>query len=79
MTGDEVRLQDLFGNDLRGKDNQDGLIVGGLTDDDGPERFMNSREARMWARQQPQYQQTAEYGTQMGNIVRSILETFGAI
>lgn len=79
MTGDEVRLQDLFGNDLRGKDDQDGLIVGGLTDDDGPERFMNSREARMWARQQPQYQQTAAYGMQMGNIVRSILETFGAI
>tara|TARA_Y100001949_G_scaffold6327_1_gene4634 strand:+ start:5337 stop:6479 length:1143 start_codon:yes stop_codon:yes gene_type:complete len=79
MTGDEVRLQDLFGNDLQGLDGQDGLIVGGQTDDDGPERFMNSREARMWARQQPQYQQTAEYGTQMGNIVRSILETFGAI
>ena len=64
----EVRLNDIFGRHL------EDLTI----DDDGSERFMNSREARRWARQQPQFLQTEEYGTGMQGMVSAMLNLFGA-
>ena len=67
----EVKLDQVFGEDL------DTLTI---ADDNAPhgERFMNSREARRWAREQPQFKQTEEYGTGMQSMVQAILKMFGA-
>lgn len=65
----EINLQNMFGQGL------EDLIVG----DGDNRRFMNSREARDWARLQPQYKQTQDYGMRMGSITQELLRQFGAI
>lgn len=65
----EINLQDMFGQGL------ESLITG----DGDDRRFMNSREARDWARLQPEYKQTQDYGMRMGSITQELLRTFGAI
>jgi len=77
MTKNEVNLGDVFGPDLGGLDGGRGLII---DDENAPngERFMNSREARRWAREQPQFLQTDEYSNTMQSMVQSILNLFGA-
>ena len=65
----EINLQDMFGQGL------ESLIIG----DGDDRRFMNSREAKDWARLQPEYKQTQDYGMRMGNITQELLRTFGAI
>ena len=67
----EVKLGKVFGDDL------DELTILDETAPNG-ERFMNSREARRWAREQPQFLKTEEYGTGMQGMVQSILRLFGA-
>ena len=67
----EVKLGKVFGDDL------DELTILDETAPNG-ERFMNSREARQWAREQPQFLKTEEYGTGMQGMVKSILQLFGA-
>ena len=69
LQSSEINLQNMFGDGL------EDLIVG----DGDDRRFMNSREAKKWARLQPQYKQTQDYGMRMGNITQELLRTFGAI
>tara|TARA_B100000929_G_C15462241_1_gene404940 strand:- start:227 stop:1351 length:1125 start_codon:yes stop_codon:yes gene_type:complete len=69
LDDDEINLQNMFGQGL------ESLITG----DGDDRRFMNSREARDWARLQPEYKQTQDYGMRMGNITQELLRTFGAI
>ena len=73
----EVNLGSIFGVGLGGDGAGTGLII---DDENAPngERFMNSREARQWAREQPQFLNTEEYGTGMQGMVQSILKLFGA-
>jgi len=73
----EVNLGSIFGVGLGGDGAGTGLII---DDENAPngERFMNSREARQWAREQPEFLKTEEYGTGMQGMVRSILQVFGA-
>jgi len=73
----EVNLDSIFGVGLGGDGAGTGLII---DDENAPngERFMNSREARQWAREQPEFLKTEEYGTGMQGMVRSILQVFGA-
>jgi hypothetical protein len=65
---DEINLGDVFGS---------GLEDLTISNEDGSQRFMNSREAKQWARQQPQYKETAAYKTGMSNIAQSMLQSFG--
>jgi hypothetical protein len=69
LDDDEINLQNMFGQGL------ESLITG----DGDDRRFMNSREARDWARLQPEYKQTQDYSMRMGNITQELLRTFGAI
>jgi hypothetical protein len=71
MQKGEVKLGNIFGEDL------DKLTIVDETAPNG-ERFMNSREARQWAREQPEFLKTEEYGTGMQGMVQSILQLFGA-
>jgi hypothetical protein len=71
MQPGEVKLGNIFGEDL------DKLTIVDETAPNG-ERFMNSREARQWAREQPEFLKTEEYGTGMQGMVQSILQLFGA-
>jgi hypothetical protein len=71
MQPGEVKLGNIFGDDL------DKLTIVDETAPNG-ERFMNSREARQWAREQPEFLKTEEYGTGMQGMVQSILQLFGA-
>ena len=72
----EVNLGSIFGVGLGGDGTGTGLII---DDENAPngERFMNSREAGQWARQQPQYKETTAYKTGMSNIAHSMLQSFG--
>ena len=65
---DEINLGDVFGS---------GLEDLTISNEDGSQRFMNSREAKQWARQQPQYKETAAYKTGMSNIAHTMLQSFG--
>jgi hypothetical protein len=69
LSSSEIDLSKEFGPNL------DGLIIGEGAD----QRFMNSREAKNWARLQPRFKESHEYKTSMGNITRELLRTFGAI
>ncbi len=71
LNSNEVKLNKVFGENL------ETLTIADATAPNG-ERFMNSREARRWARDQPQFKQTEEYGTGMQSMVQSILQLFGA-
>ena len=66
---DEINLSDVFGS---------GLEDLTISNEDGSERFMNSREAKQWARQQPQFKETTTYKHGMSGMVQSILKMFGA-
>ena len=66
---DEINLSDVFGS---------GLEDLTISNEDGSERFMNSREAGQWARQQPQFKETTAYKHGMSGMVQSILKMFGA-
>ena len=74
---DEVNLGSIFGVGLGGDGAGTGLII---DDENAPngERFMNSREAGQWARQQPQFKETTTYKHGMSGMVQSILKMFGA-
>ena len=65
----EVNLSGVFGSGL------ENLTI---PNEDGGERFMNSREAGQWARQQPQFKETTAYKHGMSGMVQSILKMFGA-
>ena len=65
---DEINLSDVFGS---------GLEDLTISNEDGSERFMNSREAKQWARQQPQFKETPTYKHGMSGMVQSILKMFG--
>ena len=65
----EVNLSGVFGSGL------ENLTI---SNEDGGERFMNSREAGQWARQQPQFKETTAYKHGMSGMVQSILKMFGA-
>ena len=67
---------DLGEGEVELKDYLDDLIIPGAEGEDS--RFMNSREARQWARGQPEFLKTEEYGTGMQGMVQSILQMFGA-
>ena len=69
LSSSEIDLAKEFGPNL------DSLIIGEGND----QRFMNSREAKNWARLQPQFKQSDQYKSSMGNITRELLKTFGAI
>ena len=73
----EVNLGSIFGVGLGGDGAGTGLII---DDENAPngERFMNSREAGQWARQQPQFKETTAYKHGMSGMVQSILGLFGA-
>ena len=65
----EVNLGNVFGS---------GLEDLTTLNEDGSERFMNSREVAQWARQQPQFKETTTYKHGMSGMVQSILGLFGA-
>ena len=75
---DEVNLGSVFGVGLGGDDAGMGLII---DDENAPngERFMNSREAKLWARGQPQFKETTAYKHGMSGMVQSILQGMGAV
>ena len=64
----EINLSDVFGS---------GLEDLTISNEDGSQRFMNSREAKQWARQQPQYKETTAYKTGMSNIAHTMLQGLG--
>ncbi|SVD83533.1 uncharacterized protein METZ01_LOCUS436387, partial [marine metagenome] len=66
----EVNLGNIFGSNLEGliKEDEDGNAT----------TFMNSLEARRWARSQDRWKDTKAYGTGMSGMVQSILKMFGA-
>ena len=67
---DEVNLGNIFGSSLEDliKEDEEGNAT----------TFMNSLEARRWARSQDRWKDTKAYKTGMGNNVSSILGLFGA-
>ena len=67
---DEVDLGNIFGSGLEDLIKED--------EEGNPTTFMNSREARRWARSQDRWKDTKAYKTGMGNNVSSILGLFGA-
>jgi len=68
LDASEVKLQDVFGKQLNN------LIL----NEDGDERFMNSREVSRWARAQPQFEKTDAYKSGMSDLTGTLLKMFGA-
>ena len=68
LDANEVKLQDVFGKQLNN------LIL----NEDGDERFMNSREVSRWARAQPQFEKTDAYKSGMSALTGTLLKMFGA-
>tara|TARA_R110000824_G_scaffold114495_3_gene265054 strand:+ start:301 stop:1476 length:1176 start_codon:yes stop_codon:yes gene_type:complete len=68
LDASEVKLQDVFGKQLNN------LIL----NEDGDERFMNSREVSRWARAQPQFEKTDAYKSGMSGLTGTLLKMFGA-
>ena len=62
-----ISMTDLFGESL------DDFVVG----EPGEEHFMKMRDVRDWARSHPNYKQSEDYGTKMGEIARSMVGVFG--
>jgi hypothetical protein len=58
------------------KDYLDNLIIPGAEGEDS--RFMNSREARQWARNQDRFKETNQYKSNMSTLTSSIFSMFGA-
>ena len=51
----------------------DDFVVG----EPGEEHFMKMRDVHDWARSHPNYKQSEDYGTKMGEIARSMVGVFG--
>jgi hypothetical protein len=66
----EINLANIFGESLEGliKEDEDGNAT----------TFMNSLEAKRWARSQDRWKDTTAYKTGMSGMVQTLLKSFGA-